>query len=97
MRAKGVVESFVRSAAGKPRDVETSLRRYLKALTTTLEHLPGEIKEIRFSPTKELLAVLESASDLNTSLLKKLRANEQRNEGKRGRALTAIRDELDPK
>ena len=91
---KGVVESFVRSAAGKPRDVETSLRRYLKALTTTLEHLPGAVKEIRFAPKPDEMAVLKRASELNTALAKQLQANERRNAGQLDRAVKVISDEL---
>lgn len=95
--AKVVVESVVGTVTAKPKNVETAYVRYLRALEKSVEHLRDGLHEIKFAPKPEELAVLDSASELNTALAKQLRTNEQRNEGKRGRALTAIRDELDPK
>jgi hypothetical protein len=91
---KSVVESAVGTAAGKPKCVETSFRRYLTALSKSVEHLGDGLKQIRFSPEPDEIAVLERASRLNEALVKRLRTNERRNAGKLNLALKAISDEV---
>ncbi len=91
---KSVVQSAVGTVSRKPKDVETSFRRYMKALTKSIEHLPDAVKEIRFAPKSDELIVLKVASELNTALAKQLRANEFSNSGQRDHAVKAIGDEL---
>ena len=66
----------------------------MKVSVGKLEHLGDELKQIRFSPEPDEIAVLERASRLNEALVKRLQANERRNAEKRDRALKAISDEV---
>ena len=91
---KSAVESVVGTAAGKPKCVETSFRRYLEALSKSVEHLGDGLEQIRFSPEPGEITVLERASWLNEALVKRLRTNERRNAGTRNHALKAISEEL---
>ena len=88
---KTIVESVVGTAAGEPRCVETSFRRYLKALSKSVEHLGDGLQEIKFSPKPEELVALESACELNTRLIDRLRRNEQRNAVKQERSLKQLK------
>lgn len=72
---KTIVEAYISHSNGRPKDVGTSLKRFLKGLATGVEELGDRVSEIKKDIWKDNLPVLLEAQTLIDRLVVQIKRN----------------------